>query len=168
MEDTVKPTTPEQWLAHIKSDYSWGEAFAYADPDKHPRGFGAMVSNGELASYYDDIGCLGVSRTPFSPVDVVRVVAASEVITEVQDEELIGVFELRDGRFASLAAGCGYTGWEARGGGKAMVAGSEAEIVRYGLTKAERELLGLVLPDEIETSGSHFTTDTSGVIPDPS
>ena len=50
-----------------------------------------------------------VSTEPFDRSDVVEIVALVE--GENDGPDWVGVFRLHDGRFASITAGCDYTGW---------------------------------------------------------
>jgi hypothetical protein len=73
------------------NNYDWEEAFGYAGkPDPIP-GF-----DGSAAS--------------FAREDVVAIHAIDDGAND--GDEWIGVFELADGRFACLRAGCDYTGWD--------------------------------------------------------
>lgn len=69
--------------------YDWEEAFKYAHPTAVP---------GDA-----------VSVEPFERTLVKRIVARAK--GENAGESWVGVFELWDGRFASLEAWCDYTGW---------------------------------------------------------
>lgn len=46
----------------------------------------------------------------FSREDVVNIIAMKEGMND--EEPWVGVFELNDGTFACLSAGCDYTGWD--------------------------------------------------------
>lgn len=73
-------------------DDDWYEAFQYADrPDAEPPG-------------------TSVSADGFTRGDVIEVIA--KVNGENDDADWVGVFRLRDGRYAYLSAGCDYTGWD--------------------------------------------------------
>lgn len=72
-------------------DYDWREAFKYA------------VTPAPL------IGDLVVTRNGFAREDVVEILYRADGQNE--EEEWVGVFRLRDGRFAVLRAGCDYSGW---------------------------------------------------------
>lgn len=107
--------------------YDWYQAFAYAD---------------------DPVAVTGahVSTASFDRADVKEVIATSE--GEHDGANWVGVFELRDGRFASLSAGCDYTGWDCQAGGDSHVAGTREDIIKFGLDVGERDRLGLLLPGE--------------------
>ena len=90
---------------------------------------------------------LGTSTpvTHFSREDVKRVIAQSDGENDERDWLLLA--ELKDGRFAFIAAGCDYTGWDCMGNsGVCVVAPDLATMVRLGLTDAARDRLG----DQIE------------------
>lgn len=102
------------------SDYDWGEAFAYAaTPETYPGS--------------------AVLTTPFAREDVLVVIAAED--GEGDGASWVGVFLLKDGRFAVLRAGCDFTGWDCQAGGSANVAESLESLVRFGLSQDERDRL---------------------------
>ena len=76
-------------IEELLSDYDWQEVFKYATPT-------AVLQD-------------PVSTAPFVREDVVRIIGMVE--GENDASNWVGVFELRDGRFASISAGCDYTGW---------------------------------------------------------
>lgn len=77
--------------------------------------------------------------------DVKRIIGMVDGMND--EESWVGVFELHDGRFVSISAGCDYTGWGCQEGGSSQVAASEEEIIRFGLTDEERERLGITLSE---------------------
>ena len=82
----------ETTLAQMREGYNWKYALECA--------------------FRDDRGVLGdehVSSEPFGFDDVETVLASSE--GENDGSNWIGLFLLRDGRFAFVAAWCDYTGW---------------------------------------------------------
>lgn len=83
--------------------YDWGEAFHYADS---PR-----VDNSECPKkHVHPVIFSKISAAGFTREDVDTILA---MVLGVPDEESwVGVFKLKDGRFASLEAGCDYTGWD--------------------------------------------------------
>lgn len=76
-------------IATILDDDDWAEAFKYANPTATMGYQGSVV--------------------PFT-IDDVKVVIAL-VAGQNDGDEWLGVFHLKDGRYASLRAGCDYTGW---------------------------------------------------------
>jgi hypothetical protein len=62
---------------------------------------------------------------------------------EPHRREWLGVFRLHDGRFACLRAWCCGRGFDCHADGRAHVARSLADLVRYGLTEAEARRAGL-------------------------
>jgi hypothetical protein len=72
-------------------DWDWAEVFKYADPER-------VITAPES---------LSISR--FERDGVKRVIAMES--GDNDGPEWVGVFELWDGRFASIRAGCDYTGW---------------------------------------------------------
>lgn len=108
------------------SDYDWEQAFGFASPDPIP-GYAGSI-------------------TAFTRQDVETIIAKDDGAND--GPEWIGVFKLRDGRFACLRAGCDYTGWDCQCGGNSQVASSQKDIIRFGLTTEERTRLGLQLKDD--------------------
>lgn len=118
--------------------YDWEQAFGYAQPTRCAAGH----EHGPRATLVSE----GVSEAPFTREDVKRIIASVEGENDGPPWVICG--ELNDGRFFALSAWCDYTGWDCQAGGSAFVAASEAEVVRFGLDKRERELLGIALPTE--------------------
>jgi hypothetical protein len=82
-------------------DYDWREAFAYSGV---PGSCSDEAYPPERARDSD-----GVSVAPFGAADVLKAIA---VDGENDGDRWLGVFELRDGRFGCLRAGCDFTGWD--------------------------------------------------------
>jgi len=81
----------EQYTIDPRLDnYDWAAAFEYADPDQAVPG-------------------LGVSTESFCREDVEEILYIDDGFNDGDD--WIGVFRLRDGRFARLSAWCDYSGW---------------------------------------------------------
>lgn len=112
----------------------WKEAFAYIGetspydnyPTTHPPV--AVLTNN------------AVSTEPVTREDVVEIIAVEE--GQNDGPHWIGVFRLRDGRYASLDAGCDYTGWDCQANGDGFVAATLNEIINFGLTDSARQRLG--------------------------
>lgn len=101
-------------------DYDWEEAFKFAyqcDP--------VLGYNGD--------------KSGFTREDVATIYAVDE--GENDGQNWVGVFRLKDGRFASLRAGCDYTGWDCQSGGSANVCDTFERMWQYGLDDYERERL---------------------------
>jgi hypothetical protein len=115
-------------------NYDWAKAFEYA---------GEVADDGYTDGSANVAAVIGsdAPATPFTREDV-------DAIIEIADGEndstpWVGVFHLKDGRYASLNAGCDYTGWDCQASGTARVAWTLEEIIRLGLTEAERDRLDL-------------------------
>jgi hypothetical protein len=67
--------------------------------------------------------------------------------------EWIGVFRLKDGRFAYVAAGCDYTGWDCQAGGTGKAFATIKDCVVMGLTDEYRRRLGVRVDGDIITFG---------------
>ncbi len=89
-----------------------------------------------------------VLTDPFRRVDVKRVIAAYTESTEGYGQvDVLGVFELNDGRFAFLTAGCDTTGWDCQSGGHAIVDDDLDHLIQFGLGAEERSKLKLPRDD---------------------
>jgi hypothetical protein len=83
----------------------------------------------------------GIATASFEREDVARAIALCA--GRPHHAPWLGVFELRDGRFAVLRASCCNNGWACHREGRADVARSLEDLARYALTAAERERAGL-------------------------
>ncbi len=73
--------------------------------------------------------------------DVAKIISIEE--GENDGADWLGLFEMNDGNYLALRAGCDYTGWGCREGGSSDVAATKADIIAFGLTPDERQRLGL-------------------------
>jgi len=80
----------------------WEEVFKYASP--------TVCEAGHIHGPENPYFCKSVPTTAFTREDVRRIIAM--VDGENDGPDWVGVFELQDGRFASLRAGCDYTGFD--------------------------------------------------------
>lgn len=72
--------------------------------------------------------------------DVRRIIAMAE--GENDGDNWIGLFEMNNGTFVFLSAGCDYTGWDCRAGGRSDVYTSEYAAIQ-GLGDDDRYRLKL-------------------------
>jgi len=72
------------------NDYDWEEVFKYANPTA------VLVEE-------------KINTDEFTREDVSEIIAIEDGCND--EEEWVGVFKLKDGRYVSLRAGCDYTGW---------------------------------------------------------
>lgn len=112
-------------VKELKNDYDWKEVFQFGSSPAEPN---------------SDINC------NFTIDDVKTIITADEGIND--SEDWIIVVELNDGRFASLRAGCDYTGWDCRSWGDGNVAESLEKIIRFGLSNTERTRLLIPQPTD--------------------
>jgi hypothetical protein len=105
---------------------------------------GAVVQS-ELVEMWDDYNWREAIQYAegFSWGDICRVVASDD--GENDEAPWVAVFELHDGRFARLSAGCDYTGWDCQASGDSSIADTLAELVNLCMSPDERERLGLDL-----------------------
>jgi hypothetical protein len=82
-------------------NYDWSEAFHYADSPK----VGKCPKKHVHPVIFSKISTAGFARE-----DVDSILAM--VLGVPDGDSWVGVFKLKDGRFASLEAGCDYTGWD--------------------------------------------------------
>lgn len=85
------------------SSSGWDEAFKYAHPNVC--GQGHFHHGGTETALPGD----QISTQPFTREDVQRIIALDPGSND--GDSWLGVFLLRDGRYASLRAWCDYTGW---------------------------------------------------------
>lgn len=85
-----------------------------------------------------------VDAAPFQRTDVAEVLATAD--GENDGPNWLGVFKLKDGRYAFLSAGCDYTGWDCQSGGHAIVSHDLGHLIQFGLGDTDRVRLGLVAP----------------------
>lgn len=78
-------------VATIINDGNWQSAFEFSQPPT------AVVGQ-------------DVSTTLFTLEDIKKVIAVDD--GENEEADWIGVFQLKDGRFAFVSAGCDATGWD--------------------------------------------------------
>jgi hypothetical protein len=83
-----------------------------------------------------------VSPDPFQRIDVAEVLGTSD--GENDGANWVGVFRLKDGRFAFLSAGCDYTGWDCQSSGYAVVSHDLSHLIRFGLGEEDRVRLNLL------------------------
>lgn len=102
--------------------YDWEMAFQCCGP----------VESGDSSGYnspsVSSVPGEECDASPFGRLDVARVVATSD--GENDGANWIGIFRLKDGRFAFLSAGCDYTGWDCQSGGSALVSKSLDSLLR--------------------------------------
>lgn len=126
--------TDESKLDERIRGYDWECAFQCCGPSEEDSGcYNAPKVSAALGEECD--------ATPFGRADVARVIATSD--GENDEANWIGLFKLRDGRYAFLSAGCDYTGWDCRSGGSAIVSRSLALLARSAIAAEERARLGI-------------------------
>ena len=91
-------------------------------------------------------------KIPASVDDIARIIAEHSVSPEgYSSEDVVGVYELKDGRFLYVTGGCDTTGWDCRSGASGEIRNTLEEIQRECLTAEERKDLNLQLPEERES-----------------
>lgn len=81
----------------------------------------------------------------FTMDEVESVVASSE--GENDGQNWLAVFNLKDGRFAYLEAGCDYTGWDCQADGQSWVRDNLEDLRRWDMPKTSRLRLNMALID---------------------
>lgn len=120
----------------FRKSYDWREVLSYAGKDPCQQGRQSPPSAAIVTDATMDC-------TPFGMDDVEEVLRESE--GENDERPWYCVLRLKDGRFASIEAGCDYTGWDCSAGGSASVARTYADIVRFGCTNDARSRMGITL-----------------------
>lgn len=131
-------------LAAFLEDYNWKCAFGEA-MGVEPDAFCTSRTNPRRV-----LGFIG-NDEPFACAAVARIVAISD--GEKDETPWVGLFELKDGRFGFVRAGCDFTGWDCRASGDAEVAASVDDLVRLAMSDEERARLGF------QTMGTSSPTD---------
>jgi hypothetical protein len=126
-------------LCDEENGYHWESAFQCCGPAEE----GSNCFNSPNVSQAIEKG--HVPTTPFQRVDVKRVIAKVVETGCYAETDVLGVFELHDGRFAFLTAGCDTTGWDCQSGGHAIVDDDLDHLIRFGIGESEREKLGLTV-----------------------
>lgn len=75
----------------------------------------------------------------YARTDIKKVIAL--VDGENDGAQWLGVFEMNDGLFLVVRAGCDYTGWGCQEGGNSDVADLLVDAIAFGLTDGERDRL---------------------------
>ena len=88
-------------------DYGdWEEVFKYAKPE---HACDKCDNKEHRIGGPEPTICSTVDTSPFKREDVDLIIA---IVDGMNDEsDWVGVFLLKDGRYASIRAGCDYTGW---------------------------------------------------------
>ena len=82
-------------------NYDWGEVFKYAQPKTCEAGH----EHGPITVITEE----NLKAEPFTREDVSEIIA---IVDGVNDElSWVGVFRLKDSRYACIRAWCDYTGW---------------------------------------------------------
>lgn len=115
------------------NEYDWAMAFQCCGPAE-PGDSAYNTPSVSLA-----LGATG-SDAPFTREDVAEILGLSE--GENDGPNWLGLFKLRDGRYAFLSAGCDYTGWDCQSGGSALVS-DDLEILKRNISPEERARMGL-------------------------
>lgn len=119
-------------------DYDWAKAFEYAGVE--PRDEKSYSSRDGQPNVSPVLGWDG-DASGFTREDVVEIVAMSDGAHDEQN--WIGFFKLKDGRYAFLSAGCDYTGWDCQASGHAIVGPDKETMLRLGIGKEDKSRLGL-------------------------
>lgn len=125
--------------------YNWEFAFQCCGPAEvsymvgDEREYAACYNNPSVSAA---VGSTAPAH-PFQRIDVAEVIATSD--GENDGADWIGVFRLKDERFAFLTAGCDYTGWDCQSSGYAVVSHSFDHLVQFGLGEEDRVRLNLAV-----------------------
>lgn len=64
------------------------------------------------------------------------------------EDNWIGVFLLKDGRWAWLTAGCDYTGWDCQASGESHICDTLPELILGFVGEENAKRLGLPMPEK--------------------
>lgn len=107
--------------------YDWQEVFACCSSLEHGSNTPSIENIPDESTPLDE----------FSREDVVCILAIDD--GENDERDWITIVELKDGRFATVSAGCDYTGWDCRSGGGAVVCRDLALLWKLGTCADARE-----------------------------
>lgn len=88
--------------------------------------------------------CEAFGFAPFAITDVAKVIASANGEHDV--DNWVGVFQLKDGSFGYVTAGCNYTGWDCWAGGHGDTRDTLEAVIVELCTDDDRKRLGLSLP----------------------
>lgn len=86
--------------------------------------------------------------------DVSKIIAA--VDGENEEDEWIGVFLLKDGRYLVASGSCDYTGWDCQARNLLVVAETLKEAIMFGLSESQAGRLGLLDKRNKYTQNTEF------------
>jgi len=81
----------------------------------------------------------------FSIDDVATVLHSDEGYND--GDSWLSFGKLKNGKYYFLSAWCDYTGWDCQSGGDSFVGDTAEEVMRFGMSDAERKRLGIDLGD---------------------
>lgn len=124
-------------------NYDWANVFGYAGE----KSIGDKYENDNYEKWIYGHGTprltIGADCNidPFTREDVEDIIAMSNGFNDGDD--WLGVFYLKDGRFAFIKAGCDYTGWDCRAGGDTYVSDTRENLIQFGMDDVSRIRLKL-------------------------
>lgn len=123
----------ETTLDQMPMNYDWMQVWNIdGDADSNSNLFGILNPEGVPPGSNVDI-----DELKFNDIDKL----ISSIEGERDNQDWVCVVKMKDGRFASVRAGCDYTGWDCRSGGSSTVAKTLKELITFGLTDNERQRL---------------------------
>lgn len=126
--------TREITLEELQTSYDWEEVF----------GEGSCGNTTPVVETVDGTPCDPCPRS-----EVAEIIAA--VNGEHDEDDWVGVFRMKDGRFLLAVAGCDYTGWDCRADNDLTVAASLDALIQMALTPEQCKRLGILHPaNEVE------------------
>ncbi len=123
-------------MAELMDSYDWAEVFADRSSGNTTKAVNVAPPGAQ------------VTFDPPSRADVAEIIAA--VNGENDEEEWVGVFRLKDGRYLIAAGSCDYTGWDCQAGNSLTVCANMADVLQFGLDERQRARLDLTAPDRGE------------------
>lgn len=127
----------EHSLISLQQEYDWQEAFEVCSPPE------PLIE--------EKVDC-----SVFTVQDVSEIIAIDE--GENDEQDWIGLFRLKDGRYIFISAGCDFTGWDCQAGGNSMVSKNLRELFRLGISDGEKSRLELTEKDIDELLSSSLQT----------
>lgn len=128
-------------LENFKNNYDWQAVFEFGGDTEYEHTCG-NAGGSKPNPIVTDSNC---ETSPVLLKDVTEVLHSHE--GERDEDDWICVVKLNDGRYASLIAGCDYTGWDCRSGGKCFVSNNLEQLLIYGLDDEHRNTLGIKIKE---------------------
>lgn len=114
--------------AELAKNYDWVEVFGQGSGGNTDRTTEPCVPGSSIDCTPPDIN------------EVQEIIALKD--GENDEDNWVGVFLMRDGRYLVASGGCDYTGWDCQAHNDLQVAATLEDAIRFGLSGYDRQRLG--------------------------